>query len=241
MKPEEKSPIRYRSFYAEMKRLEKPERVTAFAAVQNASNSAAATSYSVTVSSTTANNLLVVLVRVVNTSTLSSVTDNAGNTYSLSFGYIDFSTNTRLYQAYGVQTTGGATSVTITQSTGSGSSAIVNEYSGFAAGNTNATVYDAGVTGTGTGTSISTSTLTPSSTGNLIVCSIRAVGTGIAAGSGYTIYGTQGATHAMMYKLSSGSSETCPATCTSGDWGIIGMSFRDTPPASGNGRFFYFF
>lgn len=223
--------IFYRSFYSEMKALEKPAKVNAFGAVQTANNTngIGSSTVSVTITSSTANNLIVVGIRTTTAVTVSSVTDNASNTYAVSSN-VDIGGN-RIYQAYGIQTTGGATSVTVTVSANASTSAIVNEYSGFSSGNTNATAYDGVATGTGTGTSLSTSTLTPTASGALIVCTMRANGGSLAAGSGYTAYGIIGTITGMQYKLSSGASETCPATASSGDWGIIGMAFRDNPPA----------
>lgn len=222
--------IFYRSFYSEMKSLEKPDKVTAFGAVQTASNSngLGSSTVSVTITSSTANNLIVVGIRTTTAVTISSVTDNASNTYAVSSN-LDMGGSLRLYQAYAIQSTGGATSVTVTVSANASINAIVNEYSGFSSGNTNATAYDGVATGTGTSTSLSTSTLTPTASGSLIVCTMRANGGSLAAGSGYTAYGIIGTITGMQYKLSSGASETCPATAASGDWGIIGMAFKDDP------------
>jgi len=238
--------INPRSFYSEMKALEKPERVTAFAAVQTAQNTGfSVSSRVITVSSTTQNNLVVVTIAIFGTTrTLSSVTDNAGNTYEL--GSAVDNTN-RLYQAYGVQTTGGATSITVTISGSATTLAcIADEYSGFAAGNTNTTVNDGRQTGTGTGTSLSVSTLTPTATGRLIVASgIRmADGNTFTAGTDYTEYGNStGVYAASEYRLSSASTETAPFTISSsGTWCEIANAFKDDPAAPTNtGGFFNFF
>lgn len=166
----------------------------------------------ITVTATTQNNLVVVHIKLASTSrTVNSVTDNVGNTYVVGSNLDNGSTN-RLYQAYGVQVTGGATTITVNLSSSTNIRAGADEYSGGKT--TNATVFDATQTGTGNSTSLSTATLTNASTGELIVST---GGLTTAAnwtqGSGYTLYnGTGSVTLRSQYKLSGASTETAPCT-----------------------------
>lgn len=227
----------HRSFYAEMKSLEKPERVTAAAAVQTANNQVEpGSSLNVTISSTTAGNLLIVSVAVDPSITVSSVTDNQSSSYTVGSSVSNGGGGSfKVYQAYAVANAG-VTTVTITAS-GSGSiNAIVDEYSGTATSSVN----DVRATNSGTGTSLSVS-LTPSASGKLIVCTLLGpLATTWTAGSGYTLYGVLnylGVSEIMrtQYKLSGTTSETAPATINGWvaeeGWAEIATAFN--PAASG--------
>lgn len=215
----------------------------AFALVQSPTQVVTtATSISITTAATGAGNLVVVYVRLSsNADTCTSVTDNVGNTYVLGTA-VD---NTiRQYVAYGVQVTGGATSITANFSGATVAHRIgVDEFSGGAS--TNAAVYDTTTSGTGTtGTSLAASTLTPSATGNLIVsigtCTPAKTWT---AGSGYTLSsGTGSGLMRSQYKLSGGASETAPMTISSAGtaWIEIAVSFKPASSSTPNSGFFRF-
>lgn len=153
--------------------------------------------------------------------TLSSVTDDKGNTYTIlgpSTG-----TNARVYQAYSVITISGATIVTMTLSGTSFQTVLVgDEFSGNAASGV------AGLTAnrTGGGGSTSTSVISFSPTvGSLIVATIGLGDTAAStntAGANYTIGADPGTGAFSEYRLSSGGTETAPSTYTPakpyGEW-----------------------
>lgn len=218
-----------------------------FAAVQTTGNSDnLVNSVAVTMTSTGINNLVIIGIYLNNniTTTVTSVTDDKGNTYVVSAaldnssGFLPY----RVYQAYGVQVTGGVTTVTVNLSNSLVNNILViaDEYSGGKT--TNATVFNSSTTGQGTGTSLSVSTLT-ATTGGLIVAFIcrdpTSSGT-LAAGTGYTIYGYNpsegsGASRSRtQYKLSGAATETAPANLdASGSWSEIATAFIPlVPPAT---------
>lgn len=197
-----------------------------------------------TTSATVSGNLLVGALKGTQSKTVTSVTDNKGNVYVVSSA-IDSSSTLRLYQFYGVQVTGGTTSVVVHMS-GSGSVRCgVDEFSGNAS--TNATAFDTSSTGTGSGTSLSVSTLTPSASGELIVSALSNVNAGTwTAGTNYTIYsGTDPVSTRTEYRLSSAASETAPATTnTTGVWAESAMAFQSgsggsSPPVVTANHFSY--
>lgn len=214
----------------------------AFAAVQETTGTAGTGStVSETVASTGSGNLVVVALRLsTKTETCTSVTDNVGNSYALLAA--SDSSGRRLYIAYGVQATGGATSIT---GNFSGSSAtkrvIAVEFSGGAS--SNAAVFDASAASSGSGTSGSV-TLTPASSGELIVAFINTEGVQtFTAGASYTLYGGATSSSSMKgeYLLSGTTSETAPMSWTpSAAWSEIAVAFKPSGGASVNSGFFRF-
>lgn len=203
----------------------------AFAAVQtSALNTSSGTSGNITLSSTVQLNLVIAHVRIASTTeTVTSVTDNVGNTYVVGTGLT--SGTVTQYQVYGVQITGGATTLTVNFS-GSVSFRIgADEYSGAAT--SNATVVDQSATNTATGTTMNL-TLNPSAGGKLVVVTLQTASIGtFTAGTNYTLYLNSGSAQTLvsMYRLSSSTSETCPATnSTSGTWSEMARSYN--PSAS---------
>lgn len=218
----------------------------AFALVQSPTQvTGTAASVSVTVAATGAGNLVVIYASPASTSTtLTSVTDNVGNAYVVSSA-LDNTPNLRIYMAYGVQVTGGATAITTNWSNGTETKRVgLDEFSGGASNNTNA--FDTSSTGTGTtSTATSVASFTPAGNGELIVAMIKASPQrSITAGTNFTISsGTSTTTVRSEYRLSSSGSETAPGTLASAPtvWGEIAMAFK---PASGgstpNSGFFRF-
>jgi len=218
----------------------RPEKVTAAAAVQQvgSTDGGGSTTFNVTVTSTGVNNLVVVTVSTSTSQTISSVTDNQSNTYTLSSPVIVSSLH--FYQAYGIQTTGGVTTVTITKSSTSGCRIVVNEFSGTAT----SSVYDNQSTGTGTGTSCAVSSFSPGAAGKLVVASVVKASSAeaLTAGTSYTTYGTSNNITSAMYRLSSSTSETAPGSwTTSAAWGEIATSFNLAAAPTNTGGFFNFF
>jgi len=201
-----------------------------------------ATTVNMTVSATGAGNLVVAVIRMASTSnTCTSVTDNVGNTYAL-VGPSDNSTNIRLYLAYGVQTTGGATTITANFT---GSSATKRCFAGeFSGGeSTNAAVFDASATANGTSTTPAVASITTAASGELIIGAANTNGSpGWTAGSGFTQFGSTSGGLRGEYKLSGGASETCPWTLGSSvAWAAIGAAFKPSGGgASVNSGFFRF-
>lgn len=197
-----------------------------FAAVQTATQVVASTTtVSVTLSPTKVNNLVVAYAGTDNTQTCDSVSDDKGNTYSTVITVLN-GVN-RVCAAYGVQTVGGATTISFNFTGVAAKRVGADEYSG---GETsNATIFDTYTTGTGSSTSLSVSTLTTSGSGNLIFAVCRASGSVThTAGSGYTSFGGVNPTSTKtQYKLSSGATETAPETISmTGAWTEIALSFK---------------
>jgi hypothetical protein len=200
----------------------------AFAAVQTSTQATGTgTTVVITTSATVASNLVVVHIVLLNTTeTCSSVTDDKGNTYVLSSA-IDEVGQFRMYQAYGVQITGGTTAITVTFSSNVVSKRCgADEFSGGSS--TNATIFDVSTTGTGAASPTAVSTLTPRRTGSLIVATL--VADNVAdwtAGTNYTL--SNGVNNTQLrgqYRLSSGASETAPSSYSVG--GITGWGERAT-------------
>lgn len=207
----------------------------AFAQVHTSSqNSGTGTSVIVTVVATTLNNIVVVHIKIGDTTeTCTSVTDDKGNVYTLSAAK---SNTIRLYQAYGVQTVSGATSITVNFSSNvAGKRCGADEYSGT--NTSNATAFDGTGTGSGNGTALAIGTLTPTATTELIVSTIAQDGTGMSwtAGTNYTLYnGTNPIGLRSQYRLSGAATETAPATSdTIADWAEITSAFKATHIISG--------
>lgn len=184
----------------------------------------------ITTTATTANNLVVVTIRLANAAveTCSSVTDDKSNTYVLSALKNSDNGVVYVYQAYGVQVTGGTTTITCHFSgTVTSKRCGADEFSGGAT--TNASVFDTQQSGTGSGLTLSVSTLTPANTGELIVASMSTHASNYTAGSGFTMYnGTNPVSTRSEYKLSGGATETAPATVdgTSDSWCEIATAFK---------------
>lgn len=197
-----------------------------FAAVQTATQIVASTAtVSVTLSPTKVNNLVVAYAGTDNTQTCDSVSDDKGNTYSTVVTVVN-GVN-RLCAAYGVQTVGGATTISFNFTGVAAKRVGADEYSG---GETsNAKIFDTYATGTGNSGSLAVSTLTTSGSGNLIFAVCRASASCThTAGSGYTSFGGSNPTSTKtQYKLSSGATETAPETISaSGAWTEIALSFK---------------
>jgi hypothetical protein len=157
--------------------------------------------------------------------TLSTLTDNQGNTYEITTVVQNFF---RIYQCYGVQITSGTTSITATFSGSSNTHRIqASEFSGFGAGATNATVYDntsTGNGGPGTSTNASVTAFAPSASGNLVVASYTLNNQGSVpgwvAGTNYTLAFDVLRVFGQVYRLSSGTSETAPASVAAHPGGV---------------------
>lgn len=211
----------------------------AFAQVQTSTQTnSSASSVNTSLSATTAGNLVVVHIRLGGVSeTCTGVSDNAGNTYVLSSA-LTVDVGFRMYQAYAVQTSGGATTVTATFSGASSVKRVgADEYSGGES--SNAAIFDASTTGsdaTFTSSAIAASTLTAAASGELFVGTLASNNDQtFTAGTGFTLYNTSASAIRLRshYKLSGGASETGPATLGSAtSWGEILTAFK---PASGGG------
>lgn len=184
-------------------------------------------------SATTLNNIVIGFVKGGQSNTLSSVTDDKGNTYVITSA-VDSSTTVRLYQFYGVQTTAGATVLTATfNAAGQTWRMGADEFSGN--GTSNASAFDKTSTGSGTGTALAVTSFSPTATGELIVAA--GAGNGAAtytAGASYTLYsGTNPITSRTEYRLSSAASETAPITSNvSQAWSEIASAFKGSSPST---------
>lgn len=210
-----------------------------------------ATVYTETIPATTQGNLLVINVSNLQ-SDISSVTDNVGNTYVRAATIDGQLSGIRLEKWYGVQVTGGATTITVTYSGTTPRQHNFNEYTGTAA--SNATVLDKVSTlsgrtvGAGT-VNMSVPAFTPSNNGEIIDVNMNHEGEVDALVNGYTWY--PGTGYAIMnslydyyidvhlgdmYKLSSGASETAPVSFSASSAGTnyveIAAAFNPAPPAS---------
>jgi len=239
----EKTTIATRSFYAEMKALEKPDRVNAFGFVQ-ASNFGSVNSNQIvlTVSATTQYNLVVVAIywRGTEAGTVTAISDNAGNTYEIGTQYT--AGHRKCYLSYGIQTTGGATSITIDMSSSGLRVAEAAIFSGFGNASNNTNVFDVRAEATGSSTTPSLS-LSPSASGELIVASVMTLIGGTAtAGTDYTLTKSANQRIQNEYRLSGTTSETAPMTTTATDWNEIAIAFKDGGSSATNTtNFFKFF
>lgn len=230
---DEKEPavIQYRSFYAEMKALEKPERVNAFSRIQGASNSGTSTnSVSVTVSATSTSNLLVVTVWVVATNSITGISDNGSNTYGTAQNFVTAGSY-RFAQYYAFQSSS-TTSVTVTTSGSTDFVVTAEEFSGFTGTPTNAECYDVSNYKTDLLIPMQSNSISPINTSCLIYASSytdntsQIIGAGFTAGQNGTIY--SGDYVKNKYKLTSGTSENAPFTgvVDGVSWGVIVTSFK---------------
>jgi len=200
----------------------------AFAFVRTNTYSDTATTHNITVTSTTQGNLLVVSFDIGSaTATITSVTDNQGNSYGLSIANV----GDTMWQYHGVQVTGGVTTVTVTLGSSTGLTAYIEEFSGGAS--TNAAVFDKASSGTGTGTSGAVTSQTPADDGSLVAVFITFADTvtGVTAGANYTL--TQTVFNAAgEYRLSSSGAETSPITwTTSRAWKEVAGVYKVLPPS----------
>jgi hypothetical protein len=184
------------------------------------------TSVSATIAATGSKNLVIVTIIVQGgLDTLLTLTDNQGNTYVIT---TSVNNGFRIYQCYGVQSTSGTTSITATFSPNGQYKRIqVSEFSGFGASATNANVYDNTSTGTGgpgASASASVTSFAPSASGNLVVASytIENQGSvpGWVAGTNYTLAFDVLRVFGQVYRLSSGTSETAPASMATHPAGV---------------------
>lgn len=205
----------------------------AFAFVQTAGNAMLTNSTTNVVTPTvplTAGNLVVLNIRLPIGTTVTSVTDNASvpNTYLVAAGPLSYTGIA--YQIYGVQITGGATTVTTTISSSTTSRVVLDEFSGGAS--TNATVFDKSSTGTSGGASqlsASVTSFSPIAAGELISAGIflTTAVTAITAGTGYVIANNVQTTIGTEYRLSSTTTETAPISwTTSSIWGEIAGAYK---------------
>lgn len=185
-------------------------------------------SVAVTLSATVKGNLVVVHIRLDSTAeTCTSVTDDKSNTYTLSSA-VD---NTiRVYQAYGVQVTGGTTTVTANFSASTITKRVgADEYGLGVEASVNSQVTDVLKSNTGTGTFIQTGIFTPSLSGELCVMTVGSPSQNHTCS--YTAYfGADPCLLKSAYNLSGTQSEN-PNDIGSfgGSWAAIGQSFK-TPP-----------
>lgn len=200
-----------------------------FAVVQQSSVVSGTGSNVVSISATSAGELAVVGVRIQGvTDTITSVTDDKSNTYACSTN-VDYSSR-RIYLCYGVQTTGGTTSVTVAYSGTQTHRAYVAVFSGGAA--SNAAAFDTSATGTNTGSALSVSTMTLAASGELVVAWAGTASTQTyTAGTGYTLYyPTNPDVTNFEYNLSATTSETAPMTSTGTPvWAEIAIAFKEAP------------
>ncbi len=166
-----------------------------------------ATSLAITVTATTANSVIIVNSKLGGiANTITSVTDNKGNTYALAAGPSVGGTNLFSgFQHYGVQLISGATTVTINFNGTVSARIIAEEFTGGQI--TNASVFDKSAINNGNGTAASV-TLAPTNSGELISAGVCFTGAGsITHGTGYTM-GTTQTNQSSEYRLSGTISET---------------------------------
>lgn len=213
----------------------------AFATVQSPTQTTGTgSSVVLTVSSTVVNNLVVVHIKMNTSETCSSVTDDKSNTYVLSSAVDNGAL--RLYQAYGVQTTGGTTAITCNFSSNAVTKRIgADEYSGN--DTTNGATFDVTQTANGgNAQSMAVASFNPAAMGELIVATM-AINTvaNWTAGSGYTLYsGTGSISTRSQYRLSGASSETAPSTwdADSNNWCEIVSAFKAPASAASTNKMF---
>jgi len=184
-----------------------------------------------------ANNFLVIHTKHTNVNGFVSLVDNVGNTYAVAGGPVDNGVNARIYQYYGVQVIGGATTLTLTISGTDNTRVIIDEFSGGAL--TNAALFDQVASNTGTGTSSSVS-LSPTQAGCLIIGGIGHAAAIVtpAAGSGFTL-SSSSAAQIGEYKLSGTTSETVAASWTnSAAWASLAASYKPLAAATNGAGFF---
>lgn len=170
-----------------------------------------------TLSATAAGNIVAMHIRMsTNAETCTSVTDDKGNTYSLS-NVLDDGVSLRVYQAEGVQLTSGTTTVTANFSSNvvfkrCGATEYHNDAGTWPS---SAAAIGSSTTGIGTGANEAVSTLTTAAAGSLIVASsVTATSQTRTAGTNYVNGSGAGASLTLgeIYRLSSDVTETAPLT-----------------------------
>lgn len=206
----------------------------AFIHLQGTQNATAgASSLATTVTATTKDSIVVVTVRFLDTSkTVSSVTDDKGNTYTKAYGPRDYNT-VRQYQYYARQITEGATSITVTLSSSTSMRVQVAE---FSVGTGKKPTYDKSANTGGVGTDANVA-IAPTNNGELVVACIgRNVGGSSITPQNSYVSSVTTTSMDTIYKLSATESETPRLTwTTSSDWVIIASAFieeDDTPPVT---------
>jgi len=205
----------------------------AFATVQTSSQTVGTgNSIVITTSATKKDNLVVVGIHYENAGgeTCTGVTDDKGNAYVLSAPNATPPDNVTIYMAYGVQITGGTTSITCSFSgTVESKTCGADEYSGGAL--TNASIFDKTSTGAAGGTALSVTSFSPTKVGELIVA-VGGLNNNLTwtAGTNYTLY--NGGTPARMrtqYRLVGAATETAPMSVSSDSfgWREIAMAFKE--------------
>jgi hypothetical protein len=125
-------------------------------------------------------------------------------------------------QYYGVQTTGGTTTVTVTLGSSGPARAEVDEFSG----NATSGVFDVYNTNSGNSATAST-TLSPANNGELIVaCMVNTGGVTPSSGTVYALTSTSSSNLGVEYKLSGTTSETPSFTLTSNPWVIAASAYK---------------
>jgi hypothetical protein len=213
----------------------------AFSATQTSTPvQSAAAAVAVTLSATTVGNIVVMSIYITpNSETCSSVTDNQGNTYVVEAA-VDSPGGERLYQCYGVQVVGGATTVTANFSGAVATKRVFADEYGFDgfAWTSNATAFDASTTGNGTGSTCTVSTLTTLRTAELIVATfIKDTANDWTAGTNYTKYGGGAGSvkNGSEYRLSGAATETAPVEIgASYTWAERAVAFRSPQTATIN-------
>lgn len=194
----------------------------------SATTTGTATSAAITLSATVAGNTVVVHVYMASTSaTVTSVTDDKGNSYSVSSRQNVAAGTHSATQAYGLQSVGGVTAVTVNFS-GSVTFAVgADEFGG------NANFDVRAVASPGNVTSSSVSGFTPSAAGNLIVVTaVAGSSRNFTAGTNYT-GGLDPTSHQVWseYRLNGTTSETAPFTINSATQvAEIATSFKPSAP-----------
>lgn len=215
----------------------------AFAFVQTKSIDNASSTTTGTISPTsvfTIGNLVVVHIRSsVFGNTISSVTDDKSNVYANSGGPVIDPNGTALvlWQYYGVQVIGGATTITVTFTSATTNRLIVDEFSGGMS--TNATIFDkssSGVNASGVNSTTGLVTsFSPTNTGELISASAITSGADgpFTAGTSYTLGTGSDTAIASEYNLSSSTTETAPISwVTAGRWQMVAGAYK--PSGSSN-------
>lgn len=184
----------------------------------------------------TAGNLIVVPINTY-ISTVSSVTDNKGNTYSL-IGSPAVNGSDRTYIYYAKNVVGGTVTVTVNFNAGNHIRSFgIYEY----AGADKTAPFDKSVTGSGTGTSVTPGTVTPTNNNSLIVSvggDYTPGGTAaITAQTGYTLRDSQAdnVTHERYYFedfVQTTATGTTPlfTIANSANYRVVAAVFKPTPP-----------
>lgn len=202
----------------------------AFVQATSAHNDGSAASISAPAISTTTGNLIVVAVRSNAGISVTSVTDTAGNTYTLIDTQIAPIYNSPLTMFYAKNITGNASNVVTANFSGSVNyrGISVQEISG--ADTTNP--FDVSAKGSANGPDVTTGSFTTTVADTIVVCGMtpEAVGESYTPGSGYTI--PSGATSdytTSQYQIFSSIQSSATASCSTGNTNgkaIIAAAFK---------------